>query len=438
MGLREKLAETRFTAAETRGGAAGRTGVAHWRQRLLEEVNLDELALLTLAQRRVRLEKVTGLIIAREGPVLSAGERATLIRRVVDEALGLGVLEPLLADGTITEIMVNGPNDVYVERDGRLQRIETGFATEDQLYQTIDRIVSQVNRRIDESSPMVDARLPTGERVNVIIPPLSLTGPVLTVRRFPRAFTVDELAAAGSMDADTCALLAAFVRARVSLVISGGTGTGKTTMLNALSAFVPGRERIVTIEDSAELQLQQEHVISLESRPPNIEGRGQVTIRDLVRNALRMRPDRIIVGEVRGAETLDMLQAMNTGHDGSMVTVHANSADDAIYRLQTLAGMSDVKLPFEAVQDQIGSALDVIVHLGRGADGSRRIVEVAAVAARRRNEFRLQPVMRFDARPLGEDRTVSGTFTHHPLPAELATRLFHAAENVPAGFRGTQ
>ncbi|HEV7935648.1 MAG TPA: CpaF family protein [Actinomadura sp.] len=429
MGLKDRLEDDRFVAER-----ASRNSVAHWRQRLLEEVNLDELAKLTMAQRRARLEKVTGLLITREGPVLSTGERAGLIRRVVDEALGLGVLEPLLADPTVTEIMVNGPDNIFVERGGRVQRLDASFASEEQLYQTIDRIVAQVNRRVDESSPMVDARLPTGERVNVIIPPLSLAGPILTIRRFPRAYSIEELTSLGAMDPATGMLLASLVRARLNLVISGGTGTGKTTMLNALSAFVPEHERIVTIEDSAELRLKQEHVIPLESRPANIEGMGQIAIRDLVRNALRMRPDRIIVGEVRGGETLDMLQAMNTGHDGSLVTVHANSTEDTIYRLQTLASMSDVKMPFEATRDQINSAIDAIVQLSRGPDGSRRIVEVAVVASRRREEFALKRVMHFEAEPIGHDRVVRGAFRHHPLPEDLATRIFHAGESVPAAF----
>ena len=429
MALKDRIEDSRAT-----GEKASTGGVALWRQRLLEEINLDELADLDLAQRRARLEKVAGHIVSREGPVLSPGERGALIRRVVDEALGLGVLEPLLADQSITEIMVNGPNDIYVERAGRLQRIDTTFANEDQLLQTIDRIVAQVNRRVDESSPMVDARLPSGERVNVIIPPLSLVGPVLTIRRFPRAYTIEELVRSGSMDTPSAVLLASFIRARLNIVISGGTGTGKTTMLNALSAFVPNNERIVTIEDSAELQLAQEHIIKLESRPPNIEGQGQVTIRDLVRNSLRMRPDRIIVGEVRGAETLDMLQAMNTGHEGSMVTVHSNSADDAIYRLQTMASMSDVRLPFETVRDQINSAIDIMVHLGRGVDGSRYVAEIAAVASNRRETFRLQSVMRFVAEPLGPDRVRRGAYHRYPIPKNLATRLFNAGESIPAAF----
>ncbi|MEV0668222.1 CpaF family protein [Actinomadura luteofluorescens] len=431
MALKDRLDDDRSS-----NDRMSKSTVQHWRQRLLEEINLDELARLTMAQRRARLEKVVGLLVTREGPVLAAGERANLIRRVVDEALGLGVLEPLLADPTVTEIMVNGPDAIFVERAGRVHRLDAGFANEDQLYQTIDRIVAQVNRRVDESSPMVDARLPTGERVNVIIPPLSLVGPILTIRRFPRSYSVEELVSLGSLDQATGMLLAAFVRARLNLVIAGGTGTGKTTMLNALSAFVPESERIVTIEDSAELRLKQEHVLSLESRPANIEGKGAITIRDLVRNALRMRPDRIIVGEVRGGETLDMLQAMNTGHDGSLVTVHANSTEDAVYRLQTLASMSDVRLPFEAIRDQIGSAVDVVVQLTRGPDGSRRIVEVAMLEHARRGEITTRAVMRFESDPIGPDRVVRGRYRPVPLPRDLLTKLFHAGESVPPVFAG--
>lgn len=429
MSLRNRVAAEANIANGSMDG-----GVAHWRQRLLEEINLADLDGLDLDQRRARLERVTGHILSREGPVLSSRERAAIIRRIVDEALGLGVLEPLLADQSITEIMVNGPDNVYIEQDGRVRRIDSAFANEDQLYQTIDRIVSRVNRRVDESSPMVDARLPTGERVNVIIPPLALSGPTLTIRRFPRAFTIRELVGIGSLDDATAQLLAALVRGRFNVVISGGTGSGKTTFLNAMSGFIPGVERIVTIEDAAELQLQQEHVVSLESRPPNIEGKGAVPIRELVRNALRMRPDRIIVGEVRGPETLDMLQAMNTGHDGSLVTVHANSADDALYRLETLTSMSEVKIPFEAVRDQINNAIDVVVHLSRGPDGSRRVVEVATLVANRRQTFQLQTLNSFEQEPLGPDRVVHGRFQCFPLPQEVAKRLTLAGEAVPPAF----
>jgi len=366
--------------------------------------------------------------------MLSGTERAQLIRRVIDDALGLGVLEPLLADPSVTEIMVNGPREVYIERDGRLEKVPFSFATEEQLYQTIDRIVSTVNRRVDESSPMVDARLAGGERVNVIIPPLALTGPTLTIRRFPRPIPMPRMIELGALNRATAILLAAMVRARFNVVISGGTGSGKTTMLNALSGFIPDQERIITIEDAAELRLDQSHVVSLEARPPNVEGRGQITIRDLVRNSLRMRPDRIIVGEVRGGETMDMLQAMNTGHEGSLATVHANSAADALSRLETLASMSELELPFAAIRDQINNAVDVLVQLARFSDGSRRMVEVTAVTSRRREEFRLERVMHFEADPVGPDRVVTGSFACHPLPPDMVDRLRLRGETVPAVF----
>ncbi|HWC11976.1 MAG TPA: CpaF family protein [Acidimicrobiales bacterium] len=432
MGLKDRLG-TRWDA-EGNGEPAPGDHISRYRRRLLEEADLADLADLKPTQLRARLERMVGHLVTRDGPVLSTTERSALIRQVVDEALGLGILEPLLADDSVTEIMVNGPHEVWVERAGVLERVGGGFTDEAQLYQTIDRIVSAVNRRVDESSPMVDARLPTGERVNVIVPPLSLTGPAMTIRRFPRAYTLEQLQRMGSLDEPTASLLAAMVRARFNMVISGGTGTGKTTLLNALSAFIPPGERIITIEDAAELSLVGGHVVSLESRPPNVEGRGEVTIRDLVRNSLRMRPDRIIVGEVRGGETLDMLQAMNTGHEGSLATVHANSTEDAVFRLETLATMTELGVPFEALQDQINSAIDIIVHLARGPDGSRRIVEVAAVTSRLREKFRLVTLTHFAARPLGPDRQLTGQFRHYALPKLLADRLVLAGEAVPPAF----
>ncbi|WP_447039593.1 CpaF family protein [Streptomyces sp. DSM 118878] len=429
MSLRDRVAPTRQTEPSRDDGL-----VAVYRSKLLEEIDLAEMSSLTAADRRVRLERVLGHIISREGPVLSTSERAQLIRRVVDEALGLGVLEPLLADASITEIMVNGPDSVFVERNGRVEQLPLRFASNDQLMQTIERIVSTVNRRVDESNPMVDARLPTGERVNVIIPPLTLTGATLTIRRFPRAYTLPELIGLGSLDEHMLMLLAAFVRARFNLIVSGGTGTGKTTLLNALSGLIPAHERIITIEDSAELQLQQDHVIRLESRPANVEGKGQITIRDLVRNSLRMRPDRIIVGEVRGGETLDMLQAMSTGHDGSLATVHANTAEDALMRMQTLGSMSEVQIPFEALKDQINSAVDVVIQLARRSDGSRKISEIVLLVSHGRQQFRIVPVTRFVPRPIGPDRVVHGYFEHLPLPREVADRLYGAGEPVPPAF----
>ncbi|MFF9425709.1 CpaF family protein [Streptomyces sp. NPDC014746] len=427
----------RINAPEEGGAAAAREDghlIAAFRAKLLEEIDLTEMSGLAAAERRARLERVLGHIISREGPVLSTAERAQLIRRVVDEALGLGVLEPLLEDASITEIMVNGPDQIFIERGGRVELLPLRFASHEQLMQTIERIVSTVNRRVDESNPMVDARLPSGERVNVIIPPLSLTGATLTIRRFPRAYTLHEMIGLGSLDEQMLLLLSGLVQAKFNLIVSGATGTGKTTLLNALSGLVPDGERIITIEDSAELQLQQSHVIRLEARPPNIEGRGAISIRDLVRNSLRMRPDRIIVGEVRGGETLDMLQAMSTGHDGSLATVHANSAEDALMRLQTLASMSEVKVPFEALRDQINSAVDVLVQLTRHPDGTRRVTEISVLASHGRERFLLATVCRFQAEPLAADGRVYGRFTYHPLPRRVAERLYLAGQPIPQAF----
>ncbi|SFB88483.1 CpaF family protein [Streptomyces aidingensis] len=431
MGLRSRLAAQDEPAEAGHGDSRL---VATYRAKLLEEIDLAEMAGMGTAERRERLERVLGHILSREGPVLSAQQRALLIRRVVDEALGLGILEPLLEDASITEIMVNGPDRIFVERAGRVEQLPLRFASEEQLMQTIERIVSAVNRRVDESNPMVDARLPSGERVNVIIPPLSLTGPSLTIRRFPRAYTLAELIGFGTLDQQIMLLLAALVRAKFNVIVSGGTGSGKTTLLNALSGLIPPGERIITVEDAAELQLQQNHVVRLESRPPNVEGKGEVTIRELVRNSLRMRPDRIIVGEVRGGETLDMLQAMSTGHDGSLATVHANSAEDGLMRLQTLASMSELQVPFEALRDQINSAVDVLVQLVRHPDGTRRIEEVALLASRGREPFRIATVARFDAQPMTPDGTVPGAFRHFPLPRAVAERLRLAGESLPAAF----
>ncbi|MCH0541076.1 CpaF family protein [Streptomyces sp. MUM 203J] len=408
--------------------------VSVYRAKLLEEIDLAEMSTLQPSDRRVRLERVLGHIISREGPVLSSAERAQLIRRVVDEALGLGILEPLLADASVSEIMVNGPDQVFVERGGRLELLPMRFASAEHLMQTIERIVSTVNRRVDEANPMVDARLPSGERVNVIIPPLSLTGPILTIRRFPRAYTLQEMIGLGSLDEQMMILLSGLVRAKFNVIVSGATGTGKTTLLNALSGLIPDGERIVTIEDSAELRLQQSHVITLESRPANVEGKGRITIRDLVRNSLRMRPDRIIVGEVRGGETLDMLQAMSTGHDGSLATVHANSAEDALLRLQTLASMSEVEIPFVAIKDQINSAVDVLVQLTRHTDGSRRVTEIAIVDSYGREDYRIVSVCRFMAEPMTADGAVRGRFAYHPLPRRVAERLYMRGEPIPQAF----
>jgi pilus assembly protein CpaF len=326
------------------------------------------------------LENEVRVLVDAEAPALSGDDRSALVARVVRLATGLGPLEPLLADPAVDEVMVNGPGEVWIERGGRIEATSVAFAGEAELRHAIERILAPLGRRVDEASPLCDARLPDGSRVNVVIPPLALGGPCLTIRRFRRqGFGLDDLVANGTMDDALADFLRARVQARASVLVSGGTGSGKTTTLNALSGAIPDGERIVTIEDAAELRLRQRHVVRLEARPANLEGRGEVSIRRLVANALRMRPDRIVVGEVRGAEALDMLSALNTGHDGSLTTVHANSPEDALRRIETLALMADVGLPHAAIREQVASAIDIVVHQARGSDGRRRVESVAEV-----------------------------------------------------------
>jgi pilus assembly protein CpaF len=346
------------------------------------------------------LRAVTEQLLLDRTP-LTRDERRQVVREITDDILGYGPIEPLLRDDTVTEVMVNAFDRVYCERHGKIERTPVAFADDAHLLRIIDKIVSQVGRRVDEASPMVDARLPDGSRVNAIIPPLALKGPTLTIRKFSRdPYTMNDLIAFGTVSPKAAQFLAACVKGKLNILISGGTGTGKTTTLNAMSAYVPEDERIVTIEDAAELQLQQEHVITLESRPPNIEGQGEVRIRQLVRNALRMRPDRIIVGEVRGAETLDMLQAMNTGHEGSLTTIHANSPRDALSRLETLVLTAGVELPLRAIREQISSAFDVLIQIARLVDGSRRITHITEVLRMESDVITLQDI--FLARPPDE------------------------------------
>jgi pilus assembly protein CpaF len=351
---------------------------------------LDELAVALRGRliERARSGEASGAgleaevrqLVEREAAPLPEEDRAELCARVVLLARGLGPLEPLLSDPLVDEVMVNGPGEVYAERRGRLARTGVAFAGEAELMHAIERILAPLGRRVDEASPLCDARLPDGSRVHVVIPPLSLSGPCLTIRRFrPEGFSLRDLVARATLPPELAEFLALSVAARASLLVSGGTGSGKTTTLNALSGAIPGEERIVTIEDAAELRLRQRHVVRLEARPPSLEGRGEVTIRTLVRNALRMRPDRIVVGEVRGAEALDMLQALNTGHDGSLTTVHANSPADALRRVETLALMAGVGLPHVAVREQVASALDLVIHQARLPDGSRVVESVSEV-----------------------------------------------------------
>ena len=339
-------------------------------------VNLEGSRELGERVRAVVRDQLT----AEEAP-LSPSERSQLEQQIADDILGYGPLEPFLNDPSVTEIMVNAYDQVFIERAGMLEESDGSFLDDAHLLRIIDRIVSQVGRRIDESSPMVDARLPDGSRVNAIIPPLALRGPSLTIRKFAReALSLADLSGLGTITEQSAQFIAECVRGKLNILISGGTGTGKTTLLNAVSASIPEGERIVTVEDAAELRLQQRHVVSLESRPPNVEGEGEVRIRDLVRNALRMRPDRIIVGEVRGGEALDMLQAMNTGHDGSLTTVHANSARDALHRLEMLVLMAGVELPVKAIREQVSGGFDLLIHIARLVDGSRRITQITEIA----------------------------------------------------------
>ncbi len=347
---------------------------------------------------RARVREVVADELGRHSERLTAEERTRLIADVVDDVLGYGPIDRFVRDDSVTEIMVNGPDQVFVERGGLLEHTHARFADDEHVMRVIDRIVSAVGRRIDEASPMVDARLPDGSRVNAIVPPLSLQGPVLTIRKFSaEALSAADLVLLGTLSPELVDVLDGAVEGKLNILISGGTGAGKTTLLNVLSSFIPNGERIISIEDAAELKLQQPHVVSLESRPANIEGQGEVRIRDLVRNALRMRPDRIIVGEVRGAETVDMLQAMNTGHEGSMTTIHANSPRDALSRVETLVLTAGVDLPLRAIREQIASAFDIVVQLGRLVDGSRRVTHVTEVLRMESDVVTLQDL--FVSRP---------------------------------------
>jgi len=375
-------------------------------------------------------------ILAEENIVLSRPERARLFEQIAAEILGFGPLQPLLEDDTITEVMVNGPKNVYIERKGKLHRVPVTFENNDHVMRVIDRIVAPLGRRIDESSPYVDARLPDGSRVNAVIPPISLVGPTLTIRKFSKnPITIDQLIQFGSITNEAVQFLKACVEARLNVLISGGTGSGKTTLLNIMSGFIPDDERIITIENAAELQLRQEHVVTLESRPPNIEGRGEITIRDLVINSLRMRPERIIVGECRGGETLDMLQAMNTGHDGSMTTAHANTPRDALSRVETMCLMAGMELPVKAIREQAASAIDVICQQERMRDGTRKVTYITEVSGMEGDIITMTDIFTFEQTGMEAGKVV-GRLRPTGLRPKFIDKMEAAGISLPPSIFG--
>jgi len=387
---------------------------------------------------RQTIQDLFDQVLTQENIILSRTERERLFEGIVAEILGFGPLEPLLADEHVSEIMVNGPEKVFVERKGKISKTNINFENNEHVMKVIDRIVSPLGRRVDESSPYVDARLPDGSRVNAIIPPLALNGPTITIRKFEKdPLTIDDLIRFGSMSAEVAEFMKACVMARLNVVVSGGTGSGKTTLLNVLSSFIPNDERIITVENAAELQLRQEHVVTLESRPPNIEGKGEVSIRDLVINTLRMRPDRIVVGECRGGETLDMLQAMNTGHDGSLTTAHANSPRDLLSRLETMCLMAGMDLPVRAIREQVASAVDVIIQQSRMRDGSRKIINVTEVQGMEGDVIVMSDIFAFEQQGL-ENGKIIGRLKPTGIRPKFYERIDAAGLSLPPNIFGAR
>jgi pilus assembly protein CpaF len=442
----EDLSASRLAELRSRrpaGQAAAQTGTrdayfdlkTRVQNKLLGELD-PSMDVNRTAEVRRTIEDLFENILAEESIALSRAEKKRLFEAIVAEILGFGPLEPLLADETITEIMVNGAKNVYIERKGKVERVPVSFESDDHVMRIIDRIVSPLGRRIDESSPYVDARLPDGSRVNAVIPPISLVGPILTIRKFAKIpITIENLIGFGTVTPESIEFLKACVVSRLNIVISGGTGSGKTTLLNILSQFIPADERIITIENAAELQLRQEHVVSLESRPPNIEGRGEVTIRDLVVNALRMRPERIVVGEVRDDAALDMLQAMNTGHDGSMTTLHSNSPRDTLSRLETMVMMAGMDLPSRAIREQIASAINLIVHQERLRDGSRRVTYITEVQGMEGDVITMTDLFVFEQTGI-ESGHVVGRMRPTGLRPKFMDRIEASGIHLPASVFG--
>jgi pilus assembly protein CpaF len=402
---------------------------------LINRMDLTKLSSLSPEQVHAEVSRLAESVLAQEGAPLSASERDRLVNDVQHELFGLGPLEPLLADPTISDILVNSHHTIYIERRGKIEATNVRFKDDEHLMRVIERIVSSVGRRIDESSPMVDARLQDGSRVNAIIPPLSIDGPVLSIRRFgAEPLRMVALVENNALTKDIADMLQMVVHARLNVLISGGTGAGKTTLLNALSAYIPENERIVTIEDSAELQLQQPHVVRLETRPPNIEGKGEVTQRDLVKNALRMRPDRIVIGEVRGGEAIDMLQAMNTGHDGSLTTVHANTPRDALARLETMIQMTGMRLSDRAMRQQVASALNLVVQVARMSDGSRRVTSIAEITGMEGDTITMQEIFMYERSGVDAQGKVIGRFRPTGIRPRFAEKLKACGFQLPRVF----
>ena len=402
---------------------------------LINRMDLTKLAALTPEQVHAEVSRLAESVLIQESMPLSAAERERLVNDVQHELFGLGPLEPLLADPTISDILVNSHDTIYIERHGKIEATNVTFKDDEHLMRVIERIVSSVGRRIDESSPMVDARLQDGSRVNAIIPPLSIDGPVLSIRRFgSEPLRMKALIENKALTKDIAEMLEMCVNARLNVLISGGTGAGKTTLLNALSAYIPENERIVTIEDSAELQLQQPHVVRLETRPANIEGKGEVTQRDLVRNTLRMRPDRIVIGEVRGGEAIDMLQAMNTGHDGSLTTIHANTPRDALARLETMIQMTGMRLSDRAMRQQIASALDLVLQVARMSDGSRRVTSISEITGMEGETITMQEIFQYERTGIDSQGQVLGRFRPTGIRPRFAERLKSCGLQLPRTF----
>jgi pilus assembly protein CpaF len=404
-------------------------------RRLIDRIDLGRLDTLESGELAREIRLAIEALITEEGVPLNHAERDRLIVEVQHETFGLGPLEPILADPDISDILVNNCANVYVERKGKLARTDVVFRDDRHLLQIIERIVSKVGRRIDESSPYVDARLPDGSRVNAIIPPLAIDGPALSIRRFGiDPLKMSDLLNLGALDERMSTVLQAAVKTRVNVLISGGTGTGKTTLLNVLSEFIPSTERIITIEDSAELHMKQDHVVRLETRPSNIEGRGEVTQRDLVRNALRMRPDRIILGEVRGGEALDMLQAMNTGHDGSLSTIHSNSTRDALSRLETMVLMAGMELPSRAIRDQIGSAIQIVIQLVRYPDGTRKVLKLSEITGMEGDTLVMQDIFIYRQKGIDKDGKIVGAFEATGIRPKFSERFHISGIEMPRGI----